>query len=45
MSANPFRDGLGLLISKKICGRMLAENNNNVKGDKFSFSLHLENSG
>lgn len=41
--------GLGLYISKKIVeahgGRVLAENNNNEKGAKFSFSLPLENSG
>ena len=41
--------GLGLYISKKIVeahgGRVLAENNNDGRGAKFSFSLPLENSG
>ena len=41
--------GLGLYISKKIVeahgGRVLAENNNDGRGAKFSFILPLENSG
>ena len=41
--------GLGLYISKKIVeahgGRVLAENNNDGRGAKFSFSLPLENLG
>jgi signal transduction histidine kinase len=41
--------GLGMYISKKIIeahgGKVLAENNNDGRGAKFSFSLPLENSG
>ena len=41
--------GLGMYISKKIVeahgGKVLAENNNDGRGAKFSFSLPLENSG